>query len=101
MSAEITSTFGALRGLLGLAGGGELTASATAVGVLCASAARRATPLPAEPLSLAAVPACSWRHSMYLRTPTENGVAAVQPSSACARREETVLPPKSPGRAGV
>ena len=44
--------------------------------------------------------ACSWRHSTYRRTPSENGVAAVQPSSRSARSLETILPPKSPGRAG-
>ena len=41
------------------------------------------------------------RQSTYLRTPSANGVAAVQPSSWRARSEDTILPPKSPGRAGV
>ena len=44
---------------------------------------------------------CSRRQSTYLRTPSENGVAAVQPSSCSARLLHTIFPPKSPGRAGV
>ena len=49
----------------------------------------------------AAAAACSRRHSTYRRTPSEKGVAAVQPSSRSARLLHTTLPPKSPGRAGV
>ena len=40
---------------------------------------------------------CSTRHAMYLRTPSENGVDAVHPSSRWARLEHTIFPPKSPG----
>ena len=43
----------------------------------------------------------SSRQSMYFATPSENGVEALHSSSRRARSDDTTLPPKSPGRAGV